>query len=150
MAINLYIPAQMFLSGISAYTAIQHCALAQHRPQRRVHFLFPAISFLMALFALSNIPSFQQTSVATSFLALRLSLVIYTVYIALWPWFIAEYTGVRPRWVLAGITGVCAVLFLANLTQPYTHLFEAFQRIERIVLPWGEIIYRPQGFKGTL
>jgi len=149
MVINLFIPAQIFLSGVSAYTAIQHFVLAQHRPQRRVHLFFAAISFLMALFALSNIYTFQQSAVSPSFQALRLSLGIYTVYIALWPWFIAEYTGVRPRWVLAGVTGVCAVLLLANLTQSYTHVFAEFRGVERVVLPWGEIIYRPQGFKGT-
>jgi len=149
MAINLFIPAQIFLSGISVCTAIQHCALAQYRPQRRLHFLFAAISFLMALFALSSIQTFQQTEVALNFEALRLYLGIYTVYIAVWPWFIAEYTGVRPRWVLAGITGVCAALLLANLTQSYSHVFSEFQGVERVVLPWGEIIYRPHGFKGT-
>jgi len=148
MAINLFVPVQIFLSGISAYTAIQHCALAQHRPQRRVHFLFAAISLLMALFALSNIQSFQQTAVAPSFRALRLSLGISTVYMGLWPWFIAEYTGVRPRWVLTVITGACAVLLLANLTQPYTHTFEQFRGVERVPLPWGETIYRPVGFRG--
>ncbi|MGD0586280.1 MAG: histidine kinase dimerization/phospho-acceptor domain-containing protein, partial [Oryzomonas sp.] len=148
MAINLFIPVQIFLSGISAYTAIQHCALAQHRPQRRLHFLFAAISFLMALFALSSIRTFQQTAVVPNFEALRLNLGIYTVYIALWPWFIAEYTGVRPRWVLAGITGVCAVLLLANLTQPYTHTFSVFRGVEQVVLPWGETLYRSQGFRG--
>jgi PAS domain S-box-containing protein len=149
MLINQFISAQIFLSGISACTAIQHCALAQHRPQRRVHFLFAAISFLMALFALSTIQSFQQTATVPYFQALRLSLGIYTVYIALWPWFIAEYTGVRPRWVLSGITGVCTVLLLANLTQSYTHVFAVFRGVERVVLPWGEIIYRPLGYKGT-
>jgi PAS domain S-box-containing protein len=51
--------------------------------------------------------------------------------------------------VLAGITGVCAVLLLANLTQPYTHVFAAFRAVERVVMPCGEIIYRPLGFKGT-
>ncbi|KAA0894016.1 hybrid sensor histidine kinase/response regulator [Oryzomonas rubra] len=148
MAISLFIPVQIFLSGICAYTAIQHCTLAQHRPQRRVHYLFAAISLLMALFALSSIQTFRMAAVSPNFQALRLNLAIFNLYIALWPWFIAEYTGVRPRWVLAGITGMFALLFLANLTQPYTHTFSEFRGVERVPLPWGESIYRPLGTRG--
>jgi PAS domain S-box-containing protein len=146
MKIELYTPSLIFMAGFCAYSALQHCNLEQRRPQRRLHLLFGGISLLMSLFALSTVQIFQMTTVADYIPMLRLNLAFYIMLVALLPWFFAEYTGIRPKPVLAGLTGLTglsAVLFCANLILPYTILYREIHGFEHVLLPWGETITLP-------
>ena len=148
MVIEIFTPAMIFLSGISAYSAIQHLTLEQRWPQRRVHLLFSCICFLITLFVLSYVNIFKMTTVNEINSALRLNLVFYILLTALLPWFFAEYTGVRPKPVLIGFSVLFAVLFILNLTQPYTVLYTDIHGIKNLTLPWGESLSFPLASSG--
>ena len=143
MKIELYAPALIFMAGFCAYSALQHCTLEQRWPQRRLHLLFGGISLLISLFALSVVHIFQTTTVAGYIPMLRLNIALYILLVTLLPWFFAEYTGIRPKPVLAGLTGLSAVLFCVNLILPYTILYREIHGFDHVLLPWGETVTLP-------
>ncbi len=143
MAINLYMPVLIFLSGMISYAAIHHCTIEQRRRQRRVHLLFAGISLVMALFILSTVQTFQAATVNVFIQSSRLNLSLYLLLLAMFPWFFAEYASVRPKTVLAGLTGLAVVLFIVNLIQPYTAAYAEIHGLARMTLPWGEEIILP-------
>ena len=80
--------------------------------------------------------------------SLRTNVAAALLLITLFLWFIAEYTGKRAVPVLMGVTLFIAVLFLVNLTQPYTLQYDHFDGIYKLQLPWGEVITRGHGHNG--
>jgi len=149
MVIKLYIPFMIFLSGMISYAAIHHYTIDQRPGERRVHLLFAGISLVIVLFILSSVQIFQAQTVNEFIQANRLNLAVYALFIALLPWFFAEYAGLRSRAVLVGLTGLAAMLFLVNLIQPYTLLYKEIQGLARMNLPWGEEIIFPLATAST-
>ena len=143
MPIKLYFPVLIFLSGMIFYAAILHFTVEKSWGQRRVHLLFAAISLLMALFILSTALAFQAPTVNDFLRDLRLNILLYIFLLALFPWFFAEYTGVKPKAVLYGFTGAAILLLFVHLVQPYGLLYKEVNGISRITEPWGEEIVLP-------
>ncbi len=143
MKIDVYVPAMIFLSGFVFYAAIRHYAIAHRGPQRRVNLTFAFISFLMALYILLIVPTLQAQTVNDFIPALKSHFAVLTLLLGLLPWFFAEYAGVRPRTALAVLTGLAGMLFFVNLTQSHTILYNEIRGLERVALPWGEIITLP-------
>lgn len=144
MSIKLYIPALIFLAGMICFSAIQHYTIKPRRSQRPVHLLFASISLAVTLFTLSNAQLFLTTTITDYIPTLRLNITFAVLIFALLPWFFAEYAEVRPTPVLIGFTGLCSLLFVVNLTQPYTLLYKEIHGITQLTLPWGEAIFLPQ------
>ncbi len=143
MTIKLYAPVLIFLSGMIAYSSIYPFTIGQHRLQRHVHLLFAGMSLVMALIILSTVQTFLAPTINDFIQANRLNLALYFLFMAVLPWFFAGYTGVRPRAVLVGLTGLTAVLFLVNLLQPYTILYKEIHGLAHMTLPWGEELIFP-------
>jgi PAS domain S-box-containing protein len=143
MAIKLYISVMIFMSGMIFYAAIHHYTIGQLPQQRRVQLLFSGLSLLMALFILSNVQTLQASTVSDFIQANRLNFAIYASFAALLPWFFAEFAGVKPMAILAGLTGLTAICFIVNLIQPYTILYKEIHGLARMTLPWGEEITLP-------
>jgi PAS domain S-box-containing protein len=55
-------------------------------------------------------------------------------------WFLAVYTGMKPKWLLYPLTFSFAVFFLANLVSEKPIQYKELVGIKRIGLPWGETI----------
>lgn len=55
-------------------------------------------------------------------------------------WFVALYTGMKPRWLLWIYTGIAAALIAVNLVAPATIHFSYVLEVSGVVLPWGERI----------
>ncbi len=146
---RLYISSLIFLAGMIFYAAIQHLTPEQRRPHNRLHLLFSGLSLLIVLFTLSSVQTFLTATMANYVSVLRLNVTLYILIVALLPWFFAKYTGVRPTPVLAGLTGLFAVLLLVNLTQPSTIMYKEIHGLERVMLPWGEEIFFLQGTPGA-
>ena len=87
---------------------------------------------------LDDYVSWLKWEMATVFL-------MFVVY----PWFISEYTGIRPRWLLLGISVLSFILLVVNAIQPYSLQFVEISRLEHIHLPWGETISVAMGRNGT-
>jgi len=145
---EIVIPGLFFLTGISAYAAVNHFSICSHRPLDRVHLLFAGMCVIMILFSLAHIAAYHAITVAEYVTALRWSLSFILVYLFVFPWFIAEYTGVRPLPLLAVFSILFAVLFLANMLQPYTLQYQTIESLTRLHLPWGEELTLPLGRNG--
>lgn len=146
---GLFFHSQIFLAGICAYSAIYHCTVDTGRSQRRVHLLFAGISILMALYTLSNVQSFAQTTLADFIPNLRLTFVFYILFIGLFPWFVAEYSRARPMPVLAGLSTLVSVQFVVNLIEPYTILYSEIHGFKHVIRPSGAEFFTPLGTAGT-
>lgn len=144
MSIKLYIPALIFLAGMICFSAIQHYTIQPRRLQRPVYLLFASISLAVTLFTLSNAQLFLTTTITGYIPTLRLNLTLALLIFALLPWFLAEYAEIRPTPVLIGFTALYPLLFVVNLTQPYTLLYQEIHGITQLTLPWGETIFLPQ------
>jgi PAS domain S-box-containing protein len=137
---HLFISAQILMAGFTAYAAIQHYSNQHRWSGDRLHLLFAAIALLTSLWALSFVFVFQSTSVADCLAATRTNVAIVLLLASIVPWFFADYSGIRNNSLLVGLSGQCAVLFIANLIQPYTVLYTEIHGLGELVLPWGERI----------
>ena len=142
---NFIVPGIFLLSGICAYAALTHLAAGLRRPPDRVHLLFAAMSVSMALFGVANGLGYQATTVADATLALKWNVGIAALFFVLFPWFVAEYTGVRPKRLLAAYSVLLAGLFVVNLVLPFSLQYQEIHGIERLRLPWGEMVNLPVG-----
>lgn len=142
---EIVIPGLYLLSGICAYAAINHLYIGLHGPRGRVHLLFSGMCLLMAIFGLCQAWGYRAETVAEFSPALKWSLAAAAPFYILFLRFLAEYTGVRSRPLLTGLSLLFAGLFVVNLMQPYSLQFEHIQGIERLHLPWGEVLAKPVG-----
>lgn len=55
-------------------------------------------------------------------------------------WFIAEYTGVRPRVFLWSLTGVQLAMAVVAVSLPFTLYFSGPPQLEHPLMRWGEVI----------
>jgi PAS domain S-box-containing protein len=149
MTFEFYSFAMLFMAGVCFYSAVQHCTMERLRTQKRLHLLFAGIAFLVALISLSFIPSFRATNIPDYIALTRITFALALLLYGVFPWFFAEYAGVRPLPVLLGFSALFAVLSLANLVQPYTVLYREIHGIHRLTLPWGEQFSMPVSSTGT-
>jgi diguanylate cyclase (GGDEF)-like protein/PAS domain S-box-containing protein len=143
--IDIMVPGIFLLSGICAYAALTHFTAGARRPQDRTHLLFAGMCALTALHGLANGLGYQATTVADATLALKWGLGAAMLFFAVLPWFIAEYTGLRPKRLLIAYSVLLPGFFVLNAVQPFSLQYQDIQAIERLRLPWGEAISLPVG-----
>jgi diguanylate cyclase (GGDEF)-like protein/PAS domain S-box-containing protein len=142
---NIIVPGIFLLSGICAYAALTHLAAGARRPLDRTHLLFAAMCALIALLGVANGIGYQSTTVASAVLALKWNLGFAVLFFILFPWFIAEYTGLRPRRLLTGYSLLLALLLAVNFILPFSLQYQDTPGLERLPLPWGEAVSLPVG-----
>jgi len=140
------ISSMLILTGICLYAAINHAFIAFNRPFSRVHFLFAVICSLLVAYELLHMGTYTATSINDFVSTVRWELTIILVFFIVFLWFISEYCGKRPIWLLLGLTCLMSVLMVVNFIQPYTLQFTEISHLEQQRLPWlGEIISKPVG-----
>ncbi len=133
------------LSGFCAYAAVTHLAAGLRQPLSRTHLLFAGMCVTMGLFGVANGLGYQATTLVDATLALKWNLGAAALFFILFPWFIAEYTGLRPKRLLLGYSVLLAGLLAVNFVLPFSLQYQDIQNIERLRLPWGEEIGLPAG-----
>lgn len=141
----IVIVSLLVLTGICAYAAMNHAFIAFKKPYSRVHFLFAMMCVLMVAFELSHFLAYTAPTLSEYIFNLKWQLTVIFVFFTLFPWFVSEYSGVRPLWLLIGLTGLAAVLVVVNVLQPYSLQFAEVNHLETVQLPWGEKVMRPVG-----
>ena len=140
---HLSVAAHIFLAGICAYSAIQHGTSEKRWPQRRIHLLFAAAGILASLLALTTGLTFVAATLSDYLLLARVSVAMAILTYSLIPWFISEYSGVRPKLVMVGLSSLYALLFIANLAEPNTLFHKEIHGLGHLELPWSERITLP-------
>jgi diguanylate cyclase (GGDEF)-like protein/PAS domain S-box-containing protein len=136
------------LAGIAAYGTVQHWIFAETSPNRLSYLLFSGMCLAIILYAISGASDLHSADDAEYIRFLRTTLSAGLLLIALFLWFIATYTGKQAWRAVLGVTLLIAVLFLVNLTAPYTLQYDHFDGLYKLRLPWGEVIMRGIGHNG--
>jgi len=145
---DLLISSLYILSGIVAYASVHHFAYALSPPRDRLQMLFAAMCLAVVPFAYFTAQNLQATNAIEFIHFIKLEyLFIPPIYVS-FAWYIALYTGKRPKAFLAGITLAGLIVFLANLFQPYSLQYDRFDGIRPLQLPWGEAVSRGIGQPG--
>lgn len=134
------VPLLYGLAGVCGYAGLHHLLVACRRPVQRTHLLFALLCFAVAFHVIAKAGAYHADSAQALVALRRWEASGGLVFFAVLPWFVAEYTGVRPRWLLAALSGIFTVVFAANLVLPYGGQFTELPRLEYMSLPWGEQI----------
>jgi hypothetical protein len=129
--------ALYILIGIAFYGGGHQLYLGARRTQDHPHVIHAGMYFLLAVFALCAVLSYQAQTLAALLPLGKLSI---TVGILLWvalTWFIAAYTDVKPRPVLALLSMAWAILLISNIGAPYSLLYSDITPISQ-ALPSGQ------------
>ena len=93
-----------FISGIYAYSASHHGIAVLRRQVNRNHLLFALLCLLAAALTLARAGAYQAQTAQTLVEMRRWEVFAGSVFLSLFPWFIARLTGFRPRGLLNGLT----------------------------------------------
>ncbi len=147
--IPIVVPSLYLLAGVCAYAAVNHLSVGLRRPFDRTHLLFAGLCLLMVPFAHFHALVLQAV-VSSEFVgALKGNLAAVLLFLIVFPWFIALYTGKRPLPILVGLSALFAVLFVVNLMQPYSLQYDRLDGVRTLTLPWGESATRGIGHNGV-
>ena len=93
----LIAPMLAFIVGIMAFAAVHHLLIGIRRPAERVHLLFAGMCVLAAVWAGMGVPLYTTVHTETFVSAMQARLVLGNGVGIFLIWFLAYYTGVRPR-----------------------------------------------------
>lgn len=138
---QILIPLLYGLAGICAFAAMHHCIISWRLPVKRTHLLYAAMCLAITLYVIAKAGAYQTETAQALVSMRRREIVFAAMFFMLFPWFVGSYTGVRPRWVLIGLSA-WAFLFwgAANLVLPYGISFVELPELQHLVLPWGETV----------
>lgn len=136
----IFVSALYGMSGLCLYAALHHAFVAWRRPVDCTQFLFAVMCLVILMYIAAKAGAYQAETAQELVAARRWELLFALVFLAILPWFIAGYTGVRPLWLLNGLSILFAMVFVANLTLPYGISFVELPHFQRLTLPWGEQI----------
>jgi signal transduction histidine kinase len=136
--------------GVCVGIGIIFLFIGVRRPTARVRnllFAFVALGYAGAIMT-ARMGYLADTN-AEYYSALRASAVFASITFASLIWFVAEYTGVRPRRLLWTMTGAFSVIGLASafISQTVVDLYGA---VSVETLPWGETLLVGEGGDGPL
>ena len=129
--------ALYILIGIAFYGAGHQLYLGARGARDQPHVIHAGMYFLLAVFALCAVLSYQAQTLAALLPLGKLSI---AVGILLWvglTWFIAAYTEVKPRPVLAVLSVAWAILLISNIGAPYSLLYADITPVTQ-ALPSGQ------------
>lgn len=135
----------LILCGVCLYAAISHFTVAHFKSRNNVHLCFAFLCLSVVLLVLSQVAMYQAHNQTDFIFALRWNLTFILITFILLAWFIAGFTGIRPKIFLIIITIALAVLLVINQVTPYTIQYREFIGLKQLVLPWGETITEPAG-----
>ena len=126
--------------GIYAYSALSHALAYWRRQVNRSHLLFALLCLLIAAFTLARAGAYQAQTAHALVEMRRWEVMSGSLFLILFPWFIAEFTGIRRPRLLNGLTIFWSLIISANLVLPYGIQFVGLPVLTHFTLPWGESV----------
>jgi two-component system sensor kinase FixL len=137
---GIFLPTLYVISGIYAYTALQHGLSVLRRQVNRSHLLFALLCLMAAAMTLARAGAYQAQTAQTLVEMRRWEVLAGSLFLSLFPWFVAWLTGVRPRSLLNGLTLFWALIITIDLMLPFGIQFAGLPVLKYFALPWGESI----------
>jgi two-component system, LuxR family, sensor kinase FixL len=126
--------------GIYAYSALSHAIAHLRRQVNRSHLLFALLCLLIAAFTLARAGAYQAQTAQALVEMRRWEVISGSLFLTIFPWFIAEFTGIRRPRLLIGLTVYWSLIISANLLLPYGIQFVDLPVLTQFTLPWGESV----------
>ncbi len=129
-------------AGIAGYAGMTHLLIgAARRPRDRTHLIFGLLSSAIAVHTLMVLALHTAASTAAYVVILKYGFgsTSFASILSLM-WFVAHYTGVRPRRFLLAMSLWLGLVFALHLSLPFGILYAEVGGLRRISLPWGESI----------
>jgi PAS domain S-box-containing protein len=137
---RILLPTLYAISGIYAYSALQHGLSVLRRQVNRSHLLFALLCLMAAAMTLARAGAYRAQTAQTLVEMRRWEVLAGSLLLSLFPWFIAWLTGVRPRSLLNGLTLFWALIITVDLMLPFGIQFVSLPVLKYFALPWGESI----------
>jgi PAS domain S-box-containing protein len=135
---GILVPTLYAMSGVCAFAALRHGLALMQRRVSQTHLLFAALSLLMMAIILAKAGAYQAQTAEALVVLRKWEISAVCLLFMLLPWFIAEFTDIRPRRVLLALSAFWGLLFVANLGLPYGAQYIDFPHLSLFELPWGE------------
>jgi diguanylate cyclase (GGDEF)-like protein len=126
------------LGGVCAYAVINHLSIGLRRPFNPMHLCFACLCLAVVFAVFGRVFSYQAQTVEGFVKALRWNLCFITIGMMFFHWVFAEFTEVRPRLFLIGMSALFASMCVWNFIAPYTLQFSYISRLGIMRMPWGE------------
>ena len=146
----LLVPSLYAMSGVCAYAALHHGLAVMQRRVSQTHLLFAALCGVVMAYILVRAGAYQAQTVDTLVALRRWEVVGVCLIYIIFPWFIAGFTGVRPRRLLLALTASWSLILVANLILPYGAQFADVPTLTHFDLPWGERVVDLRVFQPSL
>jgi PAS domain S-box-containing protein len=126
------------MTGFCAFAALHHGLAVVQRQVSQVHLLFAALCLSIVTMILARAGAYQAQTVQALIPLRKWEVSAVCIFFMLFPWFVAKYTGVRPRRLLGGLTAFWGLIFVVSLGLPYGLQYADMPRMAYFDLPWGE------------
>ncbi len=133
------------MAGLCVAAAANNLSAGLRSPPDRRYLLLAALCVLMIPYAVFQAATMQAQSTESYIFSLRMNFACSLLFFALFHWFIAEYSGIRPRPLLYSLSLAFTVLLGVNMVLPYSLYYGDFYGIEGMTLPWGEVAVKGVG-----
>jgi PAS domain S-box-containing protein len=135
---GIFLPALYAISGVYAYAALNHSLSYLRRQVSSNHLFFALLCLLAMAFNLSRAEAYQVQTAQALVEMRRWEVSSGSMFLILFPWFIAGYSGIRSRWLLNGLTLFWPLIMVVNLILPFGIQFSELPVLGHFTLPWGE------------
>ncbi|MCB9769844.1 MAG: PAS domain S-box protein [Candidatus Omnitrophica bacterium] len=126
--------------GICVYSGLNHLLIFTKNPTERIHGIFSAMCFLIAMAGWSSSHFYRAADVEEAVFYLRILVGVGQVFFLCFLWFVALYTAWRPIGILVFLSGVHLLAFAWNLFSEYTLLFREVNAVSDYRLASGNTI----------
>ena len=106
-------------AGLSLYAALNHLLVGlRQRPRNQTHLAFSLMTFLVAGMIIADAGYRMSTTLERAALTLDIGISLTALALAVFLWFVANYTGFRPRRFLVIVSLILVLLSALNLLLP--------------------------------
>lgn len=135
---EFFVPGLYLLAGATFFAFLHHGLIAFRYPIERYHLIFVALCLLVSFYTITRAAALTTNTPGDLVFIRRLEFSFGMLFFSLFPWFIAEYSGFRLRWLLVLLSAMFMLVFFMNLLLPYTAAYTEIPEIHHYLLPWGE------------
>ncbi len=123
---------------LTVYSSIGNLYIGLRKGRDPLFMIFSVMGFILVEVIIANVLLLNSFSTEGIVLAARLRIAGVSVFIALFVWFVALYTGYRPKIALIIFSTEVLLLMTVRLAHPSLLGFDAIHPPAVHVLPWGE------------
>jgi two-component system nitrate/nitrite sensor histidine kinase NarX len=138
-------------AGLSLYAALNHLLVGlRQRPRNQTHLAFSLMTFLVAGMIIADAGYRMSTTLERAALTLDIGISLTALALAVFLWFVANYTGFRPRRFLVIVSLILVLLSALNLLLPNGILYAELTGLNSKTMPWGEPFALIEGVPSNL